>query len=75
MMLDRLLNDGIILQDAQEEGDTIIHLISREERSEAALQAQREEIAKQMFANLTEEDKKIFLKALSAVHKIIKKVA
>ena len=74
MMLDRLLNDGIILQDTQEEEDTIIHLISREERSEAVLQAQREEIAKQMFANLTEEDKKTFLKALSAVHKIIKKV-
>ena len=35
MMLDRLLNDGIILQDAQEEEDTIIRLISREERSEA----------------------------------------
>jgi hypothetical protein len=66
-----LINDGIILQDAREEEDTIIHLISREERSEAVLQAQGEEIAKQMFANLTEGDKKLFLKSLSAVYKVL----
>jgi len=60
MLLDRLLNDGIIVQE------------TREKRSE--LQARREEIAKLMFANLTEEDKNIFLKSLSAVHKILKKI-
>ena len=59
MMLDRLLNDGII------ERETI--------QKKAVLKKQGEEIAKLIFTNLTEEDKKIFLKSLTAVHKILKK--
>jgi len=59
MMLDRLLNDGTILQ------------VTPVNTSE--LQARREAIAKLLFAPLTEDDKKIFLKSLSAVYNIIKK--
>lgn len=75
ILLDRLLNDGAMLQQSEAEGDNaLIRLTSITERSKTELKAQREEIAKQMFANFTEEDKKTFLKALSAVYKILRKV-
>ena len=75
ILLERLLNSVKGLQQAKAGEDATIHLLPREVRSEATLQAPGEEIAKLMFANLTEEDKKIFLKSLTAVHKILKKVA